>query len=126
MTRHHFPPPKAPTDRSSLQAVITRLIFAAICLAVVAGCALAPLPPVEARHHRAAKELREARSAHASTQQRLGHYLHAAAEASPLLGQGEKVAPALREIYNAATAQLTVLLRSAERYAGSFGITRLR
>ncbi|MGA7880565.1 MAG: hypothetical protein WCD63_06815 [Terrimicrobiaceae bacterium] len=90
-----------------------RLIFAATCLAVVAGCAMAPLPPAEARHHRAAKELREARSAHASAQQRLGHYLQAAAQASPLLGQGAE-APAVRDIYNAATAELTVLLRSAD------------
>ena len=90
-----------------------RLIFAATCLAVVAGCAMAPLPPPEARHHQAAKELRAARSARASTEQRLGHYLQAAAEAGPLLGQGAE-APAVRDIYNAATAELTVLLRSAE------------
>ena len=96
-----------------LQAIIVRLIFAASYLAVVAGCAMAPLPPPEARHHQAAKELHEARSARASTEQRLGHYLQAAAEASPLLGQGAE-APALREIYNTAAAELTVLLRSAD------------
>ena len=93
--------------------MIMRFIFAATCLAVVAGCATAPLPPAEARHHQAAKELREARSARASTEDRLGHYLQAAAEAGPLLGQGAE-APAVRDIYNAATAELTVLLRSAD------------
>jgi hypothetical protein len=90
-----------------------RFIFAATYLAVVAGCAMAPLPPPEARHHQAAKELRQARSARASTEERLGHYLQAAAEAAPLLGQGAE-APALRDIYNAAAAELTVLLRSAD------------
>jgi pimeloyl-ACP methyl ester carboxylesterase len=74
---------------------------------------MAPLPPPEARHHQAAKELHEARSARASTEQRLGHYLQAAAEAGPLLGQGAE-APALRDIYNAAAAEVTVLLRSAD------------
>ena len=43
----------------------------------------------------------------------VGHYLQAAAQASPLLGQGAE-APAVRDIYNAATAELTVLLRSAD------------
>src|SRR4029434_10670948 len=61
----------------------------------------------------AAKELRAARSARASTEQRLGHYLQAAAEAGPLLGQGAE-APAVRDIYKARTAELTVLLRSAD------------
>ena len=55
------------------------------------------------------KELREARSAHASAEQRLGHYLQAAAEASALLGGCGGAA--VRDIYNAATAELTVLLR---------------
>ena len=90
-----------------------RFTFAATCLAIVAGCAMAPLPSPGARHHQSAKELREARSARASTKQRLGHYLQAAAEAGPLLGQGAE-APAARDIYNLATAELTVLLRSAE------------
>ena len=113
MRRHHFPTSSATTNPSSPQTILMRLIFAATCLAVVAGCAMAPLPPAEARHHRAAKELREARSAHASAEQRLGHYLQAAAEASPLLGQGAE-APAVRDIYNAAAAELTMLLRSAD------------
>jgi hypothetical protein len=113
MTRHHVPTSSATTTPSSLQDIIMRFIFAATCLAIVAGCAMAPLPSPEARHHQAAKELREARSARASTKQRLGHYLQAAAEAGPLLGQGAE-APAARDIYNLATAELTVLLRSAD------------
>ena len=80
----------------------------------MAGCAAAPLPPGEdARHHQAAKELREARSKRASTEQRLGHYLRAAEAAGPSLGQGVE-APAERDIYNATVAEFTVLLRSAE------------
>jgi hypothetical protein len=109
MRRHHFPASSA----TSLQAIIVRFVFAATCLAVLAGCATAPLPPAEARHHRAAKELREARSTRASTEQRLGHYLQAAEAAGPSLGQGVE-APAVRDIYNATVAEFTVLLRSAE------------
>ena len=90
-----------------------RFIFSATCLAVVAGCATAPLPPAEARHHQAAKELREARSTRASTKQRLGHYLQAAEAADSSLGQGAE-APAVGDIYNATVAEFTVLLRSAE------------
>ena len=113
MRRHPVPTSSATTTPSSLQDIIMRFIFAATCLAIVAGCAMAPLPSPEARHHQAAKELREARSARASTKQRLGHYLQAAAEAGPLLGQGAE-APAARDIYNLVTAELTVLLRSAD------------
>lgn len=61
----------------------------------------------------AAKELRAARSGHGSTEERLGHYLQAAAEAGPLIGQGAE-ALAVRDIYNAAVAEFTILLRSAE------------
>ena len=53
------------------------------------------------------------RSTHASTEQRLGHYLQAAEAAGSSLGQGAE-APGVRDIYNATVAEFTVLLRSAE------------
>lgn len=96
------------TARSSIWAA-----FAVACVAIFAGCATVPLRPPEARHHLAAKELREARRQHQPTEQRLGHYLKAAEEAGPLLGQGAE-APVVRDIYNSAVAEFTVLLRSAK------------
>lgn len=90
-----------------------RFLVGAICLAVLMGCATTPLPPPEARHHLAAKELRAARARHGSTEERLGHYLKAAEEAGPLLGQGTEPL-VVRDIYNAAVAEFTILLCSAE------------
>ena len=57
--------------------------------------------------------MRAARSKHASTEQRLGHYLRAAEAAGPSPGQGVE-APAVRDIYNTTVAECTILLRSAE------------
>ena len=112
MKRHRFPT-SSTTKVSTVLAAIKGFVFAATCLPVLAGCATAPLPPAEARHHEAAKELHEARSEHASTEQRLGHYLRGAEAAGPLLGQGVE-APAVRDIYNTTVAECTILLRSAE------------
>jgi hypothetical protein len=89
---------------------ITLTGIAGACLAVFAGCALTPTRPVE---FTAADTLREARSTHFSTEQRVALYLEAAAKAAPLLGSGKEATPA-RETYDTAAAELTVLLRTAD------------
>jgi pimeloyl-ACP methyl ester carboxylesterase len=88
-------------------------LIAGVCLSLFAGCATTTLPPTEARHYAAAKQLHEARATRQPAEQRAAHYLEAAANAAPRLGvgAGEKE---VRDIYNAATAELTVLLRSAD------------
>src|SRR5690242_9726756 len=57
--------------------------------------------------------LREARSATVPPEKRAADYLQAAALAAPQLGSGTKPTDA-RETYNAAAAELTILLRSAD------------
>ena len=92
---------------STVLAAIRGFVFAATCLPVPGWLRHG------ARDHQAAKELRAARSKHASTEQRLGHYLRAAEAAGPSPGQGVE-APAVRDIYNTTVAECTILLRSAE------------
>ena len=82
------------------QATILRLIAAATCVALVAGCATGPAAR-EAPDIAAAHALREARSIHLSTEARVAHYLDAASLTAPRLGSGTEPTPA-REIYNAA------------------------
>jgi pimeloyl-ACP methyl ester carboxylesterase len=87
-----------------------RLIAAITLLAFVTGCATTPraVTPADIK---AAQELREARSLHFSTEARVAHYLDAAALTAPNLGSGKESTPA-RQIYNAAAAEVTILLRS--------------
>jgi pimeloyl-ACP methyl ester carboxylesterase len=77
----------------------------------LAGCATQPAgsPNVVA----AAKDLRAARSTQLSVETRAADYLEAAALTAPDLGSGTQPTAA-RETYNAASAELTILLRSAE------------
>ena len=91
-----------------------RLVLVGACLVALAGCATTtPLPPAEARHYAAAKQLHEARATRESAERRAAHYLEAAENAGPLLGEGAEAAE-VRHIYNTAVAELTVLLRSAD------------
>jgi pimeloyl-ACP methyl ester carboxylesterase len=57
--------------------------------------------------------LREARSLQVSIEKRAADYLQVAAMTAPLLGSGGHETP-VRDTYNAAAAELTVLLRSAD------------
>ena len=61
----------------------------------------------------AARKLREARSTGLSAETRAGDYLEAAALTAPELGSGTEDSPA-RRTYNSASAELTILLRSAD------------
>jgi pimeloyl-ACP methyl ester carboxylesterase len=90
-----------------------RLIAAVTCVAFLAGCATTPPVTRAPEYPPAAKNLREARSSQFSLEQRAADYLQVAAMTAPLLGTGAQETPA-RDTYNAAAAELTLLLRSAE------------
>jgi len=82
------------------------------CLGFLTNCAT-PQPAGSPRDIAAARTLQKARSRQLSTEKRACDYLHAAAISTPMLGAGTKDALA-RETYNAAAAELAVLLRSSE------------
>jgi triacylglycerol esterase/lipase EstA (alpha/beta hydrolase family) len=88
-----------------------RLIAAFTTAVFLAGCATQPSgsPNVVA----AAQDLRAARSPTLSPDVRAADYLKAAALTASELGSGTQSTPA-RETYNAASAELTILLRSAD------------
>jgi pimeloyl-ACP methyl ester carboxylesterase len=89
-------------------------LFAVIsCLAFLAGCATAPQAGRGLQYGPAVTRLREARSTQIPVEQRAADYLQVAAMTAPLLGNGAQESPA-RVTYNAAAAELTVLLRSAD------------
>ena len=93
-------------------SVRLRLIATATCIAFFAGCATGP----QARgpqYEPAASVMREARSSNVPVEKRAADYLQAAAMTAPLLGAGTQPTPALNT-YNAAAAELTLLLRSAQ------------
>ena len=86
-------------------ALFTALAFPA--------CAPTGLPPEEGLHRAAVVSLKRAESKSLTPEQRAAHYLDAAREASALLDSSHSK-EAARIIYNEATADLTVLLRSAD------------
>jgi pimeloyl-ACP methyl ester carboxylesterase len=97
----------------SKKSMSFRLITAGTCLALLAGCATTPQRARALIYTPAAKTLREARSSQVAVEKRAADYLQVAATTAPLLGTGAQETPA-RETYNAAAAELTVLLRSAD------------
>src|SRR5205814_538473 len=90
-----------------------RVITAATCLALFAGCATTPQTASRLQYAPAASILREARSSQVPVEQRAADYLQAAAMTAPLLDTGAQDTPA-RDTYNAACGELTLLLRSSE------------
>ena len=90
-----------------------RVITAATCLALFAGCATTPQTAGRLQYAPAASIMREARSSQVPVEKRAADYLQAAAMTAPLLGTGAQETPA-RDTYNAACGELTVLLRSSE------------
>ena len=103
-------PDRMTTDcpRLSLQS---RFAAAATALALLTSCVTQPGggPHVVA----AAASLREARSPAVSAETRAADYLRAAALTAPDLGNNTENT-ASREIYNSASSELTILLRSAD------------
>jgi triacylglycerol esterase/lipase EstA (alpha/beta hydrolase family) len=99
------------TDQSKISTWF-RFVAAGTCLALLASC-VTPQPAGRPQDVAAARSLREARSLHLSLEARAADYLQAAALTAPELGSGKEATPA-RETYNAAAAELTILLRSGE------------
>jgi pimeloyl-ACP methyl ester carboxylesterase len=83
-----------------------------MCLGLLLGCATQQ-PVGSPRDAAAAKSLQEARSTQLSADKRAADYLQAAALTARELGSGREQTPS-RDIYNAAAAELTILLRSAD------------
>jgi len=83
-----------------------RFIAALTCVVFLTGCATQPINP-------AAESLRQARSTNLPLETRTADYLRAASLSSSSLGSGMQETPA-RDTYNAAAAELTILLRSGE------------
>jgi pimeloyl-ACP methyl ester carboxylesterase len=90
-----------------------RVIAAITCVAFLAGCATTPQTAGRLQYPPAANILREARSLQVPVETRAADYLQVAAMTAPLLGTGAQETPAC-DTYNAAAAELTLLLRSAD------------
>src|SRR4029077_13677810 len=113
--------------------VSLRLIAAVTCLAFLGSCATAPQTARGPEYAPTANLMREARSANVPVEKRAADYLQAAAMTAPLLGNG--IGTPACETYNAASGELTVLLRSSEggrlwnqplTLTGTNGMYRLR
>ncbi len=102
------PPMKTDGTKTS-----TRLIAAVTCIAIFTSCATAPQTARGPEYAPTASLMREARSSSVPVERRAADYLQAAAVTAPLLGNGTPPTPAVNT-YNAAAAELTLLLRSAE------------
>jgi len=92
--------------------LLSRYGVAVACLAIF-GCATRPAQPPDTRCAVAEQSLSEARFTSEPTEQRIAYYLQAAAHSAPLL-ESETDAIRARETYDAAAAELTALLLSAE------------
>jgi pimeloyl-ACP methyl ester carboxylesterase len=99
-------------DQTPLTRLGFRIVAAATCLTLLASCATRQ-PAGQPQDVAAERSLREARSLRLSLEARAADYLRAAALTAQNLGSGEQATPA-RETYNAAAAELTILLRSGE------------
>jgi pimeloyl-ACP methyl ester carboxylesterase len=93
--------------------VSIRLIAAVTCLTFVASCATAPETARRPEYAPTAGIMSQARSSQVPVETRAANYLQAAAITAPLLGSGVPATPAVNT-YNAAAAELTLLLHSAD------------
>jgi hypothetical protein len=91
-----------------------RVLLAALALALLSGCATAPPTTVQRLDADAQAQLVAARSLRLPAEMRAAHYLRAAELTAPLVDTAPEAADATR-IYNAAVAELTILLRAAEK-----------
>ena len=89
-----------------------RLVAGVTCLAFLGSCATAPKTARGPEYAPTAGIMREARSVNVPVEKRAADYLQAAAITAPLLGIG--IGTPACETYNAAAAELTLLLRSAD------------
>lgn len=88
-------------------------IFAATTIAVLLGSCVTPQKLTRNEQPAVTAALREARSPTLPPETRAADYLKVAAAAAPQLGSGTEPTVA-RDTYNAAAAELTILLRSAD------------
>jgi pimeloyl-ACP methyl ester carboxylesterase len=95
-----------------MTSIRVRLVTAGTCLALLTSCATQQ-PVGSPQEIAAARSLKEGRSHQLSPEKRAANYLQAAALTAPELGSGREQTPE-RETYNSATAELTILLRSAD------------
>ncbi len=95
-----------------LSIYLSRFCVAVACLAIF-GCATPSEQSRDPRFAVAEKSLDDARSAAAPTERRIALYLQAAANSAPLLESGSD-ANLVRKTYDAAAAELTVLLRAVD------------
>jgi len=93
--------------------VSIRLIAAVTCLAFLASCATTPRTARGPEYAPTAGLMSQARSLQVPVETRAANYLQAAAVTAPMLGTGTPPTPAVNT-YNAASAELTLLLRTAE------------
>src|SRR5262249_29134127 len=93
--------------------VSIRLVAAVTCLAFLASCATTPRTARGPEYAPTASIMSQARSAQVPIETRAANYLQPAAVTAPLLGSGVPPTPAVNT-YNAAAAELTLLLRSAD------------
>src|SRR5215472_2955988 len=93
--------------------VSIRLVAAVTCLAFLASCATAPQTARGPEYAPTASIMSQARSSQVPVETRAANYLQAAAVTAPMLGSGIPPTPAVNT-YNAAAAELTLLLRSAD------------
>jgi pimeloyl-ACP methyl ester carboxylesterase len=93
--------------------VFIRLIAAVTCVAFLASCATAPKAAQGPEYGPTAGLMSQARSLQVPVETRAANYLQAAAVTAPMLGTGNPPTPAVNT-YNAAAAELTLLLRSAD------------
>src|SRR5262249_28801942 len=92
--------------------VSIRLIGAVTCFAFLASCATAPKTARGPEYAPTANIMREARSINVPVEKRAADYLQAATITAPLLGSG--IGSPACATYNAACAELAVLLRSSD------------
>jgi hypothetical protein len=86
-----------------------RFVVAGTCLGFFAGCATTPQQISGPQYAPAANVVRQARSSQVPAETRVADYLQAAAMTAPLLGNGTEPTPG-RDTYDAAAAELTILL----------------
>jgi pimeloyl-ACP methyl ester carboxylesterase len=94
-------------------SISVRVIAAITSVALLVGCATTPQTARGPLYPAAADMMREARSPQVPVEKRAADYLQVAAMTAPLLGTGAQETPAC-DTYNAAAAELTLLLRSGD------------
>src|SRR6266513_2536338 len=97
--------------KQSTISIGTRVVAAVTCLAFFASCATAPQTARGPEYAPTAGIMSAARSSQVPVETRAANYLQAAAVTAPMLGTGAPSTPAVNT-YNAAAAELTLLLRS--------------